>query len=85
MFKIPFLGPKCSTFCLILSVWGIIMLALLGIFFRSGAVALYEDVAISGKETSMNCFIVAGIYVVTLALSIHQRWVNKQRQKYQQM
>jgi len=36
-------GPKLSLCCLLLSVWGIVQLALMGIFFYSNSVALVED------------------------------------------
>ncbi|KAL3286803.1 hypothetical protein HHI36_001296 [Cryptolaemus montrouzieri] len=36
-------GPKLSILGIILSVWGIIQLGLLGIFYYYGAVALSED------------------------------------------
>ncbi|PAA84788.1 hypothetical protein BOX15_Mlig005191g1 [Macrostomum lignano] len=38
------LGPKLSVSLLVLSVWGIVMLLLLGIFARVNAVALAEDI-----------------------------------------
>ncbi|KAJ3648162.1 hypothetical protein Zmor_019984 [Zophobas morio] len=39
----PVCGPKLSLCGLILSVWGIIQLALMGIFYYVHAVALAED------------------------------------------
>ncbi|XP_068688805.1 ribonuclease kappa-B-like isoform X1 [Montipora foliosa] len=75
-------GPKLANCCFILSIWGIIMLILLGIFFSVRSVALIEDIP-SGmdepsgyKSSAKNCFIAAGIYVLTLIFSAHQKWVN---------
>lgn len=47
-------GPKCSLCCLVLSVWGVIMLGLLGVFFKVEAVALFEDIEPALKECDDN-------------------------------
>ncbi|KAL3286805.1 hypothetical protein HHI36_001298 [Cryptolaemus montrouzieri] len=39
----PICGPKLSICGIILSVWGIIQLGLMGIFYYFGAMALAED------------------------------------------
>ncbi|CAB4018287.1 ribonuclease kappa-like [Paramuricea clavata] len=72
-------GPKLSNCCFVLSIWGIIMLVFLGIFFQVKSVALREDVKGTGdyKKTSRNCFIAAGLYVITLAIAGHQKWTNQ--------
>ena len=89
-------GPKLSLCGLILSVWGIIQLSLMGVFYYIGSVALFED--IPGLETeeeklhsldefykkaeegyvqnAYNCWIAACLYIITLAFSGHQFWVN---------
>ncbi|ODN02203.1 Ribonuclease kappa [Orchesella cincta] len=36
-------GPKLSLCCLLLSIWGVIQLALMGVFFYIKSVALVED------------------------------------------
>ncbi|KAK3736105.1 hypothetical protein QZH41_013530 [Actinostola sp. cb2023] len=75
-------GPKLSNCCFILSLWGVIMLVLLGIFFKTRSVALLEDLPHDLEEekafssSAKNCFIAAGIYGVTLIISLHQKWVN---------
>ena len=73
-------GPKLSSCCLVISVWGALMLVLMGAFFRIESVALIEDVARDATTkhpdwigTSNNCFIAAGLYVVFFALSWYQR------------
>jgi len=80
-------GPKLSNCCFIISIWGIIMLVLLGIFFKVKSVALIEDVPFKkvttlGKTkeipdysgTSTNCFIAAGVYGVTFIISAYQKY-----------
>ncbi|XP_015777889.1 PREDICTED: ribonuclease kappa-like isoform X1 [Acropora digitifera] len=77
-----FCGPKLANCCLILSIWGIVMLLLLGIFFKTRSVALRDDISSKLKDkegyntSANNCFIAAGIYIGTLLLSAHQKWVN---------
>ncbi|XP_059156428.1 ribonuclease kappa-B-like [Physella acuta] len=44
------LGPKCSIYYMIISIWGIIMLALMGIFFQIRSVALFEDLKVDEHE-----------------------------------
>ncbi|GFO29405.1 ribonuclease kappa [Plakobranchus ocellatus] len=46
----PVLGPKCSVYYMIISVWGVIMLILMGIFFKVRSPALFEDVAVDEGE-----------------------------------
>jgi ribonuclease kappa len=88
----PVCGPKLSLCCLLLSLWGIIQLAFMGIFFYIKSVALVEDLPL--KETyisvaelltdvdnayaqnAYNCWIAACLYVGTLLISGHQYWAN---------
>jgi ribonuclease kappa len=82
-----------STCCSIISTWGVIMLLLLGVFFRVNAVALLEDVPHTANvnltranleeaytEVSNNCFIAAGLYVLFLVFSVWQLRVNNKQQ-----
>ncbi|XP_039956387.1 ribonuclease kappa-B [Bactrocera neohumeralis] len=85
-------GPKLSLCGLIISVWGIIQLVLMGVFFFIHSVALIEDLPIKEEYTSVeefytaanaaynqnayNCWIAACIYVLTLLLSAQQFYVN---------
>lgn len=46
----PLCGPKLSICCMCLSVWGIIMLILLGVFFRIHSPALADDLPIDQVE-----------------------------------
>ncbi|PIO60635.1 hypothetical protein TELCIR_17865 [Teladorsagia circumcincta] len=39
----PLMGPKMSAFCMVMSVWGVIFLGLLGVFFYVQAVTLFPD------------------------------------------
>ncbi|CAH1116339.1 unnamed protein product [Phaedon cochleariae] len=88
----PVCGPKLSLCGLIISTWGIIQLALMGIFYYIGAVALAEDipeVEFHGnldqfytsvdkgfQQNAYNCWIAALLYLITLAVSAHQFWAN---------
>jgi len=85
-------GPKCSLCGLIISAWGIIQLALMGIFYYIEAVALAEDVpeveeykslddfytqmSHGYQQNAFNCWIAALLYLITLAFSAHQFWLN---------
>ncbi|XP_071955674.1 ribonuclease kappa-B-like [Antedon mediterranea] len=90
-----FCGPKLSTCCLILSVWGVVMLLLLGIFFEMNAVTFIEDVKVDLNDTedltkekleeayhkvAVNCFIAAALYVLTFFASAHQFYSNRKPQ-----
>ncbi|XP_076751011.1 ribonuclease kappa [Xylocopa sonorina] len=85
-------GPKYALCGLILSVWGIIQLLLMGIFFYTKSVALVEDLPLEGtferatifyaaadrgyKQNAYNCWIAACIYVLTFLFSGHQFYIN---------
>lgn len=77
----PICGPFLSTFCMIISVWGIIFLGLLGLFFNMKAVTLFPDLHMEEHEhyspqlmeekyanKATQCWIAAGFYVVTFAV-----------------
>ncbi|XP_063367077.1 ribonuclease kappa-like [Cydia amplana] len=50
-------GPKLSLCGLVLSVWGIIQLTLMGVFYYIGAVALLEDLPVEeGAHSSIDHF-----------------------------
>ncbi|TPP61017.1 Ribonuclease kappa-A [Fasciola gigantica] len=44
------IGPKCSVFLLVMSVWGVLMLLLMGVFARVNAVSLAEDIPLNQAE-----------------------------------
>ncbi|XP_064634996.1 ribonuclease kappa-like [Lineus longissimus] len=46
----PICGLKCSICWVVLGVWGIIQLALMGVFLRVHAVAFAEDLPINDAE-----------------------------------
>ena len=67
--------------CMVFSIWGFIMLALMGLFFYLEAVALIEDIppvtgdnaaniTASYQTAGMGCFVGAGLYGVTFFLSL---------------
>jgi len=83
----PLCGPVLSAFCMIMSVWGVIFLGLLGVFFYIEAVTLFPDLhfdetkVYSSAEAhqkyadkATQCWIAAGLYLVTL---IGVFWQNK--------
>ncbi|EDW09727.1 hypothetical protein AWZ03_008853 [Drosophila navojoa] len=85
-------GPKCSLCGLIISVWGIVQLVLMGLFFYIHSVALIEDLPLAEEyktldefytaanaaynQNAYNCWIAACIYVLTLLLSAQQFYMN---------
>lgn len=87
-----FCGPKLSLCGLIISAWGIVQLALMGVFYYVESVALAEDVPKVEKYTTKedfyskmtagyqqnayNCWIAALLYLITMAVSAHQFWLN---------
>ncbi|XP_033638857.1 ribonuclease kappa-like [Asterias rubens] len=87
-------GPKLSTCCSLVSIWGVVMLLLLGVFFRVNSIALVEDLPLPESpanltqatleaaytDVSNNCFIAAGFYVLWLAFSVWQLRVNNKQQ-----
>lgn len=84
----PVCGPVLSTFCMIIAVWGVVFLALLGLFFNLQAVTLFPDLHFGENETysvqtvedkysakATQCWISAGMYAVTFVIVyIQNRW-----------
>lgn len=50
MASLLFCGPKLAACGLVLSIWGVIMLAMLGIFFTTHSAVLIEDVPFTDKD-----------------------------------
>ncbi|XP_078284378.1 ribonuclease kappa-A [Rhinoraja longicauda] len=88
-------GPKLAACGIVLSIWGVIMLALLGIFFSIHSAVLIEDVPFTDEDfmhkdpsriyrlyeqVSYNCFIAAGIYLVLGGFSFCQIRMNKRKE-----
>uniref|UniRef100_T1D5L0 Putative salivary secreted ribonuclease n=1 Tax=Psorophora albipes TaxID=869069 RepID=T1D5L0_9DIPT len=88
----PICGPKLSLCGLIISVWGIIQLLLMGVFYYIHSVALIEDLPLEEhyatpkefyaaadraySQNAYNCWIAACIYVLTLVISGQQFYAN---------
>uniref|UniRef100_A0A7E4VGN9 Transmembrane protein n=1 Tax=Panagrellus redivivus TaxID=6233 RepID=A0A7E4VGN9_PANRE len=85
----PFCGPALSAFCMIMSVWGVIFLGLLGVFFHAQAVTLFPDLALDHhanldvatvEETyakkATQCWIAAGLYLGTFVVIFIQNRFN---------
>jgi ribonuclease kappa len=84
----PVCGPVLSTFCMIISVWGVVFLALLGLFFNLQAVTLFPDLHFEEHEKysvelvedkyskkATQCWIAAGLYLGTFAFVwLQNRW-----------
>merc|ERR1712000_479988 len=79
--SLNFCGPKCSHCCFVLSIWGILMLLVLGGLFHANSRALIEDAAENTKDAmedaAKNCYIAAAIYVGTLAISYWQMRLSR--------
>ncbi|KAL8614103.1 hypothetical protein ACOMHN_026320 [Nucella lapillus] len=89
----PICGPLCSRYYIVISLWGIVMLGLLGLFFWMRSPALFEDTPLTSmwehenftakfaqekyEQNAMNCWIAAGIYVVLFLFSFVQLMMNK--------
>ncbi|XP_067828238.1 LOW QUALITY PROTEIN: ribonuclease kappa-A [Heptranchias perlo] len=89
-------GPKLAACGIVLSIWGVIMLALLGIFFNVHSAVLIEDIPFTEEDfedkdapqriyrlyeqVSYNCFIAAGIYIVLGGFSFCQIRLNKRKE-----
>ncbi|XP_044778474.1 ribonuclease kappa isoform X2 [Drosophila simulans] len=52
-------GPKLSLCGLIISVWGIVQLVLMGLFFYINSVALIEDLPLEEEYHSLEDFYAA--------------------------
>ncbi|KAL3077561.1 hypothetical protein niasHS_012267 [Heterodera schachtii] len=78
-----------SAFCMIISMWGIVFLGLLGVFFYMHAVTLFPDLHLEEEaklerqvveekyeEKAKQCWIAAGMYVVTLIAVFWQNRFN---------
>ncbi|KAK7170672.1 hypothetical protein R3I94_000772 [Phoxinus phoxinus] len=50
MASLLFCGPKLAACGLVLSIWGVIMLAMLGIFFTTHSAVLIEDVPFTEED-----------------------------------
>uniref|UniRef100_UPI00358FB657 ribonuclease kappa n=1 Tax=Myxine glutinosa TaxID=7769 RepID=UPI00358FB657 len=88
-------GPKLAACGLVLSIWGVVMLVLLGIFFNVHSAILLEDVPFQEKDidddnleavhkayeqVSYSCFLTAGMYVLLGLLSACQARLNRRKQ-----
>nr|XP_020450656.1 ribonuclease kappa-A-like [Monopterus albus] len=89
-------GPKCAACGIVVSIWGIIMLVLLGIFFVIHSAVLIEDVPLPEdlyqdtnppqaiydlyNQVGYNCFIAAAVYVLIGAFSCCQMRLNMQKE-----
>ncbi|XP_016140391.1 ribonuclease kappa-A [Sinocyclocheilus grahami] len=95
MASLLFCGPKLAACGLVLSIWGVVMLAMLGIFFTTHSAVLIEDVPFTEEDfkgealqniyklynqVGYNCFIAAVLYVGIGFLSFCQVRLNKRKE-----
>ncbi|XP_068164737.1 ribonuclease kappa-A-like isoform X2 [Antennarius striatus] len=89
-------GPKLAACGMLLSAWGVVMLAMLGIFFSTHSAVLIEDLPLNNQDfndtnppqkiynvyngVGYNCFIAAAVYVVVGVFSCCQ--LRLHRTKY---
>lgn len=85
-------GYKMSIFCTALSVWGVLQMSLMALFYYLRAVVFIQDVPTKGKFdnageffkevdqgykiNALDCFLTALLYLLTLILSITQLYLN---------
>ncbi|BFG06494.1 ribonuclease kappa [Drosophila madeirensis] len=90
-------GPKCSFFCLFISVWGVIQLTLMGIFFLTHSLTLVDDLPLTLLSHSLErfkfdadvayftvairCFATAFLYLCFGILSIYCICRNKAKER----
>lgn len=63
----------------LLSIWGTIMLILLGVFFQTKSVMLLKDIGYDEERygsAALSCFIAGGLYLVIGGVSYWQKVVN---------
>jgi ribonuclease kappa len=93
MIKWPLCGPKLSLCCTIISVWGIVQLMLMGIFFFIQAAPLLDDFEFDDdsandmifkdnlnnayNQRAYNCWIAAFFYVGLLVFAGSQFMTNQ--------
>ncbi|XP_076035571.1 ribonuclease kappa [Oratosquilla oratoria] len=97
-FNMAFCGYKVSLCGLVLSAWGLIQLFFMAIFFYLKSPAFIEDLGLEGpfanndqlitavnrgfQQNAFNCLIAACLYIITLAVSGWQFYLN-QKTTYQ--
>ena len=60
MINIKVCGPKLSTGCTLLSIWGIVQLALMSLCFHIKSVALIEDLPLNETLTNYTDIVQVG-------------------------
>lgn len=93
--KWPICGPKLSLCCTIISIWGIVQLLLMGIFFFVQAGPLLHELKLDSdipndekflsnvksayEQRAYNCWIAAFLYIGLLVLAGSQFMTNQKR------
>eukprot|EP00792_Barthelona_sp_PAP020_P001951 TRINITY_DN1313_c0_g1_i1.p1 TRINITY_DN1313_c0_g1~~TRINITY_DN1313_c0_g1_i1.p1 ORF type:complete len:87 (+),score=18.10 TRINITY_DN1313_c0_g1_i1:59-319(+) len=72
------MASVCTYMMLVVSVWGVLMLGIIGFGARAG---WYLNTTITDRnQASMNCFIAAGIYFVVFLYYVYKK--RKQDAEY---
>jgi ribonuclease kappa len=95
MAKWPICGPKLSFCCTVISVWGIVQLSLMGIFYFVEAAPLLDGLEFNAtipddklfkkelndaySQCAYNCWIAAFLYVGLLVFSGSQFMINQKQ------
>ncbi|CAH1266379.1 ribonuclease kappa-A-like [Branchiostoma lanceolatum] len=87
-------GPKLSICGFIVSIWAIIMMGLMGVFYLIKSPLLLEDIGPTTEDdwkdrtkidaifqqSAYNCWVVAGVYVFVGLFSYFQMRMNSRQQ-----
>lgn len=89
-------GPKLSICCILISIWGFIMLPIMGVLLKSRSLAFAEDLIEEIHESdpvkfmelanknydnaAKSCYIAGAIYLGSFIFSIWQFWLNNRQQ-----
>lgn len=92
-----FCGPKCSICCSLISLWGIIMLPIMGVLLKQKSLTFAEDLVedietknfddfikesdLKYDNAAMTCFIAGAIYLASFAISAWQVFLNRRANK----
>ncbi|RWS24355.1 ribonuclease kappa-B-like protein, partial [Leptotrombidium deliense] len=90
----PICGPKCSICCSLISIWGVIMLSILGGLLYIKSLAFVDDMegglekendtlhALDQRyeQSAYGCWFATGLYVLTFLFSLQQYYANKKIQ-----
>ena len=76
---------RYATFCTILSLFAMVILGFIALFFSIGAAALVDGLPedISGKDAAATCISAVIVYAVFFVFCGSQVWLSRQRGQIQ--